>query len=83
MAKLIPAAERIEKAQKLLQKAHDYPKPPAYDFTYIAEVKDFLRQATDLVKFIPMTPTATAEMKADVKKIFEEAERINKEQFRW
>lgn len=83
MARMIPAAERIEKAQKLLQKAREHPKPPAYDFKYIAEVKDFLRQARDLVKFIPMTPTATPQMKDEVKKIFDEAERVEKEQFKW
>lgn len=44
------------------------------DFSYIANVKDLLRQAKDMVKFISMTPTATMEMKADVKRIYEEME---------
>lgn len=77
MAKLIPAAERIVRARKLIQQARDLPVPEGIgrkDFSYIANVKDLLRQAKDMVKFIQMTPTATTEMKADVKKIFEEVE---------
>jgi len=82
MAKLIPAAERIARARVLIQKARDLPVPAEggkYDFSYIAQVKDYLRQARDLVKFIPMTPTATTEMKAEVKNIYAEAEQANQE----
>ncbi len=77
MAKLIPAAERIVRARKLIQQARDLPVPEGMgrkDFSYIANVKDLLRQAKDMVKFISMTPTATMEMKADVKRIYEEME---------
>jgi len=77
MAKLIPAAERIVRARKLIQQARDLPVPEEMgrkDFSYIANVKDLLRQAKDMVKFISMTPTATMEMKADVKRIYEEME---------
>ena len=77
MAKLIPAAERIVRARKLIQQARDLPIPEGMgrkDFSYIANVKDLLRQAKDMVKFISMTPTATMEMKADVKRIYEEME---------
>jgi len=38
-----------------------------------------LRQARDMVKFISMTPTATAEMKAEVKKIYAEADQTDRE----
>jgi hypothetical protein len=82
MARMIPAAERILRARALIQKACEYPIPfegGKYDFSYIAHVKDLLQQARDLVKFIPMSPSATAEMKADVKLIYEEAERANQE----
>ena len=82
MAKLIPAAERIQRARALIQKARDLPVPAdggKYNFSYIAQVKDTLRQARDLVKFIPMTPSATPEMKEEVKKIFAEAEQANEE----
>lgn len=75
MAKLIPAAERIVRARKLIQQARDLPVPAEMgnrDFSYIANVKDLLRQANDMVKFISMTPSATADVKAEVKKIGEE-----------
>lgn len=82
MPKLIPAAERIVRAQRLIQKARDLPLPAEggkYDFSYIAQVKDYLRQARDMVKFIPMTPTATDEMKAEVKNIYAQAEQADRE----
>ncbi|HVN55048.1 MAG TPA: hypothetical protein VMT46_12015 [Anaerolineaceae bacterium] len=82
MARLIPAAERIVRARALIQKAREAPVPAEsgkYDLSYIAKVKDLLQQARDLVKFIPYTPTATAEMKAEVAKIFQEADLANQE----
>jgi len=82
MAKLIPAAERIIRARKLIQKARNLSLPEGSgknDFSYIANVRDLLRQAKDMVKFIPMTPTATIEMKEDIKRIYAEIEQANKE----
>ena len=81
MTKLIPAAERIIRARKLIQQARGNPVPAdgKWDLSYIANVRDLLRQAKDMVKFISMTPSATAEMKADVKKIYEEIEQAGKE----
>jgi hypothetical protein len=82
MARLIPAAERILRARRLIQQARDLP-PPAdggrTDFSYIAQVKDLLRQARDLVKFIPLTPSASEEMKEDVKRIYQEIDQANQE----
>lgn len=85
MAKLIPAAERIVRARQLIQKARHLPVPAGagkYDIAYIAQVKELLQQARDMVKFIPYTPTATPEMKEEVKKIFAEAEQANRELLR-
>ena len=82
MSRLIPAAERIKRARALIQQARNLPVPAEtgkYDFSYIAKVKDLLQQARDLVKFIPYTPSASDEMKNEVKKIFEEAEQANKD----
>ena len=82
MAKLIPAAERLIRARKLIQQAHEFPVPPELgrnDLSYIAGVKDLLRQARDMVKFIPLTAGVSLEMKDEVKKIFEEIERANRE----
>ena len=86
MSRIIPAAERIERARDLIQQARNLPVPAEtgkYDFSYIAKVKDLLRQARDLVKFIPNYPSASDEMKNEVKKIFEEADQANKDILHW
>ena len=82
MAKLIPAAERVIRARTLIRKARDFPIPAELgknDLSYIAGVKDLLRQARDLVKFIPMTAGVSAEMREEVRKIFEEADQADRE----
>jgi len=84
MSRLIPAAERIIRARNLIQQAREYPVPAESEggrnnFSYIAQIKDYLRQARDMVKFISMTPSATNEMKEEVRKIYEEIEQANGE----
>jgi hypothetical protein len=83
MPKLIPATERLIRARKLIQQARDLPVPTTglgkSDFSYIANVKDLLRQARDMVKFIPQTAGVSAEMKDEVKKVYEEIEQANQE----
>jgi len=83
MPKLIPATERITRARKLIQQARDLPVPTTglgkSDFSYIANVKDLLRQARDMVKFIPQTAGVSVEMKADVEKVYEEIEQANRD----
>ncbi len=82
MAKLIPAAERIVRARALIQQAREFPvlsELGKNDLSYIAGVKDLLRQARDLVKFIPMTAGVSTEMKEEVRKIYEEIEQANRE----
>ena len=82
MAKLISADERLDRARKLIQKARDLPIPEGMgknELSYIAGVKDLLRQARDLVKFIPMRAGVTDEMKTEVQKIFEEVDQANRE----
>jgi hypothetical protein len=82
MSRLIPAAERIIRARNFIQQAREYPAPAEEgrsNFSYIAQVRDLLRQARDMVKFISMTPSATVEMKAEVKKINEEADQALQE----
>jgi hypothetical protein len=85
MSRLIPAAERILKARALIQKARAV-LPPAdtivLDLSYMAEVRDILQQARDLVKFIPYTPSATPEMKKEVAELFQEADLASKELLR-
>jgi hypothetical protein len=82
MAKLIPAAERIVRARKFIQQARDFPVPTELgknDLSYLAGVKDLLRQARDMVKFIPQTAGVSAEMKEEVKKIYAEIEQANRQ----
>jgi hypothetical protein len=83
MAKLIPAEERIMRAHKLIQKARDLPVPEGglgkSELSYVAGVKDLLRQARDMVKFIPMRAGVSDEMKAEVEKVFAEAEQADRE----
>jgi len=82
MAKMIPAAERVLRARTLIQQAREFPIPPELgknDLSYIAGVKDLLRQARDMVKFIPQTAGVSVEMKDEVKKIYEEIEQANRE----
>jgi hypothetical protein len=82
MPRLIPAAQRVIRARQLIQQARDLPVPSELgknDLSYIAGVKDLLRQARDMVKFIPQTAGVSAEMKEEVKKIYEEIEQANRE----
>ena len=83
MAKMIPAEERVKRARKLIQQARDLPVPTTglgkSDFSYIASVKDLFRRAKDMVKFIPQTAGVSAEMKDEVKKIYEEIEQATRE----
>lgn len=82
MPRFVPASERITRARALIQKARDLPIPAGsgkHDLAYIAQVKTYLQQARDLIKFIPYTPSATTEMKGEVNQIFQEADRADKE----
>jgi hypothetical protein len=84
MSRLILAAERVRRAHQLIQKARDLPVPPPaeagkYNFSYVAQVKAFLQDARDLVKYISKTPSATAEIKEQVSQILQEADRANQE----
>jgi len=83
MAKLIPAADRIKRARKLIQQARAFPIPTEglgkSDLSYVANVRDLLRQAKDMVKFIPQTAGVSDEMKEEVKNIYAEVEQAEKE----
>jgi hypothetical protein len=84
MSRLILAADRVIKARALIQKARDLPIPPPgeggkFNFSYIAQVKALLQEARKLVKYIPKTPSATAEIKEQVSQILQEADRANQE----
>ena len=85
MTRLIPAAERIIRARAFIQQAREVPIPAeggSYDFSYVAQVKDLLRQAREMVKFIPQSAGASAEIKSDAGKVFEEIEQTDRELLR-
>jgi hypothetical protein len=82
MARMIPAEQRIARARKLVQKVRDLPPPEEdklLDLTYMATVRETLQQARDLIKFIPYTPSASAEMKAEVAELFQTIDQTQKE----
>jgi hypothetical protein len=82
MTKIIPTEERIIMARKLIEKARALP-PPADrgwgDFSYSAQVKDIMRQANDLIKFIPMTTGPSAEIKAEAAQLMKDIKTAEKE----
>ncbi len=85
MARLIPMAERIKRARALIQKAREVPLPAELgrlDIHYLAQVKELIQQARDLIKFISYTPSATPEIKQEVQSIFKEADETERELLR-
>ncbi|MCL4559106.1 MAG: hypothetical protein M1281_00635 [Chloroflexi bacterium] len=82
MSRLIPASERILRARNQIQKARNLPVPEEAgwrDFSYVAQVKDIIQQGRDLIKFIPYSPSASAEMKDEVRQLFLELDQAEKE----
>jgi hypothetical protein len=82
MTKLIPTEERITRARALIEKARTIPQPEDRgwgDFSYSAQVKDTLRQANDLVKFIPMITGVTLELKQEALQVIKEISTAEKE----
>lgn len=82
MTKLITAAERIEKARGFIEKAQKLERSEEagwLDFSYTAQVKDLLRQAKEMIKFIGYTSGVAAETKEDAKRVFEEITAAEKE----
>ncbi len=85
MSRLITAAERIKRARALIQEAREYPVPERggkYDLTYMAAVRGLLREARELVQFIPKTAGATPEVKEEAKNVIAEAEQAGHEIFK-
>lgn len=82
MAKVIPTAERIKKARTLIEKARNIPVPTEHgwmDLSYTANVKDLLRQARDLVKFVQFMPNVPPETKSEVEALMQEITSAEKE----
>jgi len=59
MPKALSPITRIAQARALIQAARELPVPASAGweyFSYVAQVKDKLRQAFELVKLIPKSP---------------------------
>jgi hypothetical protein len=82
MARLITAAERLTRARDLIQKARELPIPDEMgwaNFSYAAQVKDHMRQARELIKFIAYTSGIPSETKDEVKVVYSEIDQAEKE----
>ena len=82
MSKLIKNEERLKIAVELIQQAREYPVDPQavfMDLGYVAKIKDLLRQARDLVKFISFSPSADNETKLTAREILKQIEETEKE----
>jgi len=84
MAKLIPAAKRIEMARTLIREARELYVPEEggkFNFNYVISVKAKLREARELVKLIPRTVGIADEIKADARRVVEEADQAHQDIF--
>ena len=82
MSRLIPAAERLTRARDLIQEARSLPIPEEIGglyFSYVAQIKDLMRQARDLIKFIAYTSGIPTETKEEVKVVSIEIDQAEKE----
>lgn len=82
MSPFIPSLDRILKARGMIVKARKLKKDASAslgELTYVAQVKDLMRQANDLIKFIPLSPSTTAETKIIVEKLQQELKQVEKE----
>lgn len=82
MAKLITAVERIAKANQLIVKAREIPAPENAGweyFSYVAQVKDTLKQAFELVKLIQFSPSTPVEVKAEARALIDSLTSVQEE----
>ena len=82
MPKPLTSRQRLDQAKAFIQKAREVPEPPGLgyrDLAFVAQVKDLLRQARDLVKFLQYSPSLTEDLKLEVKIFIENLPFIEKE----
>jgi len=75
LAKTLTTEERFKKARILIQKAHEIPAPADSGWeslSYAASVKDTLRQARDLLKFLPQTAGVPVDQKQEALALMQE-----------
>jgi hypothetical protein len=82
MPKLITTRQRLDQAKVLIQKAYELPVPSGLgyrDLAFVAQVKDVLRRARDLIKFIQYSPSLTPEPRDEAVKTLQEIVQADKE----
>jgi hypothetical protein len=82
MSKTLTTEERFARARALVQKAHEIPAPVdgGWDsLSYAAQVKDTLRQAHDLLKFLPQTAGVSANQREEALGLMREITEEEKE----
>lgn len=82
MAKSLSPTARINKARQLIEKARTLPVPESagWDyFSYVAQVKEELRKAFELVKLISYSPSTPDEVKVEARKVLIEIEQAKHE----
>ncbi|MFZ3070275.1 MAG: hypothetical protein WA110_04025 [Anaerolineaceae bacterium] len=75
MAKILTPTARITQARRLIQTARDIPVPDSAGweyFSYVAQVKEQLRKAFELIKLISYSPSTPEDVKAEAKAVLEE-----------
>jgi hypothetical protein len=82
LPKTLTTQQRMEKARLLIRKSRELPIPPALgyrDLAFVAQIKDILRQARDLIKFIQYSPSLTSEIQKEVQEVMDEISQTEKE----
>ena len=81
MSKVLTTEERFANARTLMQKAREIPasEDGGWDsLSYAAQVKDTLRQAHDLLKFLPQTAGVSTEQKKEARDLMQEIVTVEK-----
>lgn len=82
MPKPLTTRQRLDQAKEFIRKAYEVPEPPGLghrDLSFVAQVKDLLRQARDLVKFLQYSPSLNGEMRAEYISILDEIAQADKD----
>ena len=82
MSKLMTPAERIDKAKSCIQAARELLEPDSAGWerlSYVAQVKEKLREAFELVKLIQFSPSASPDIKSAAKAVIAEAKAAEEE----
>jgi hypothetical protein len=82
MTKLITTRQRLDQAKVLIQKARELPVPPGLgsrDLAFVAQVKDVLHRARDLIKFIQYSPSLTTDIKNELSETMDQMVQAEKE----